>query len=71
MTSEEMKKKGLSQGSYGSLVPSLLNDLPFFDDSIAEEKTDVKLQTALSAYVGQRLFLVIFIKINKPLDKRG
>ena len=72
MTSEEMKKKSLSQGSYGSLVPSLLNDSPFFDDSIAEEeKTDVKLQTALSAYVGQRLFLVIFIKINKPLDKRG
>ena len=39
---EEMKKKGLSQGSYGSFVPSLLNDSPFFDDSIAEEKTDVK-----------------------------
>ena len=71
MTSEEMKKKVLSQRGSGSFVPSHLNDMAFFDDSISKEKTDVKLQTALSAYVGQRLFLVIFIKINKPLDKRG
>lgn len=34
LTGEEMKKKGLSQGSYGSNVPSLLNDSPFFEEII-------------------------------------
>lgn len=39
VTGEEMKKKGKSQGSYGGNTPSLLNDSPFYDDSISQ-KTD-------------------------------
>lgn len=40
ITGEEMKKKGLSQGSYGSNVPSLLNDSPFYEDIITQEDTE-------------------------------
>lgn len=45
ITGEEMKKKGLSQGSYGSNVPSLLNDSPFYEDIITQEGTESQEKT--------------------------
>ena len=36
LTGEQMKKKSISQGSYGGNTPSLLNDLPFFEISISQ-----------------------------------
>lgn len=36
ITGEEMKKKGLSQRGLGSYVPALLNDSPFYEDSITQ-----------------------------------
>ena len=41
ITGEEMKKKGLSQGSYDSYMSSLLNDSPFFDEIIANTEETV------------------------------
>ena len=40
MTGEEMKKKGLSQRGLGSYVPAHLNDSPFFEDIIPQEKAN-------------------------------
>jgi hypothetical protein len=55
LTGEQMKKKGLSQGSYGGNTPSLLNDSPFFEDSIPQ--TSKKSQEKLSGrenFIGER-----------------
>ena len=49
LTGEQMKKKGLSQGSYGGNTPSLLNDSPFFEDSIPQ--TFLKSQEQDAAYI--------------------
>ena len=39
--SGEMKKKGLSQRGLGSFVPALLNESPFFDDSVSQPDDSV------------------------------
>ena len=42
ITGEEMKKKAISQRGSGSLVPSHLNDMAFFTDSILNPGENVK-----------------------------
>ena len=55
MTSEEMKKKGISQGSYDSYVSSLLNDLPFYENIITEPETEVKENLSTKDSTGREL----------------
>ncbi len=42
ITGQQIKKKDKSQGSYGGNAPSLLNDLPFFNDSITQPDENIK-----------------------------
>lgn len=64
VTGEEMKKKGLSQGSYGGNTPSLLNDSPFFEDSIPQsskksqekksDRTENTIETVNNTVFGEK-----------------